>query len=138
MPDDILKLSDTQTLELRRSDSDAVEVLSTWQPSTKPPPLHWHPNQRERFEVLSGELTVRLGDDEPRVLRQGNVLEVPPRMAHQMWNAGPGDVSATWTVTPALRTEEMFRYIDAGLGVVRKVGLLIKFRDVFRLGSPRK
>lgn len=137
MPVDILRLSDSQTLELLRSDAGALTLTSTWEPSTKPPPTHWHPHQRERFEVLGGELTVELGGDEPRILTEGQVLEVPPRTAHRMWNAGPDRVSATWTVTPALRTEEMFRYIDQGLGGLRKVALLLKFRNEFRLGSPR-
>ena len=137
MPDNTLKLSDSQTLEIRRSDAEVLELTSTWQPSTQPPPTHWHPHQDERFEVLTGGLTVELGGEAPRVFREGDVLEVPRGTAHRMWNAGPGTASATWTVTPALRTEEMFRYIDQGLGGLRKVGMLAKFRNEFRLGSPR-
>lgn len=137
MSGDAIKLSASQTLQVRRSAPDFLELISTWEPSAKPPPMHWHPSQRERFEVLAGELTVELAGKPPRVFTKGDVIDVPARTAHRMWNAGTGQVSATWTVTPALRTEEMFRYIDQGLGGLRKLGLLVKFRNEFRIGSPR-
>lgn len=133
---DVIKLSDSQTLRVRRSTPDVLELTSTWEPSVKPPPTHWHPSQRERFEVLAGELTVELAGQPPRVFTEGDVIDVPARTAHRMWNAGQGQVSAIWTVTPTLRTEEMFRYIDQGLDGLRKLALLVKFRNEFRLGSP--
>jgi hypothetical protein len=49
--------------------------------------------------------------DEPTVGLGGKparVIDVPARTAHRTWNAGKGQVSATWTVTPVLRTEEMY------------------------------
>lgn len=136
MSGDVIKLGDSQTLQVRRSTPDVLELTSAWEPSAKPPPMHWHPSQRERFEVLGGELTVELDGESARVFTEGDVIDVPARTAHRMWNAGTSQVSATWTVTPALRTEQMFRYIDQGLGGLRKLGLLVKFRNEFRIGSP--
>jgi quercetin dioxygenase-like cupin family protein len=135
---DNIKLGETQTLRVVRSSTEALELESTWQPGGGTPPhTHWHPHQHEHFEVLVGELTVRLGGEASRVLAAGEAIEVPPRTAHSMWNAGTAPCSATWRVTPARRTEEMFRTIDAGLGPLDKVRLLWTFRHEFRLGSPR-
>ncbi|WP_033392838.1 hypothetical protein [Kibdelosporangium aridum] len=47
------------------------------------------------------------------------MIDVPARTAHRTWNAGKSRVSATWTVTPVLRTEEMFRFIDRASAVAQ-------------------
>lgn len=132
-----IRLSESQTLTVLASTSDRLELESRWTTSPKPPPLHWHPRQSERFEVLEGELTVIVGRDEPRVLRVGDVLDVPPRTAHQMWNAGPAVTRALWTVTPARRTEEMLRFVAGGTGGLRGVRFLATFREEYRMGRPR-
>ncbi len=45
------------------------------------PPLHSHP-QDETFYVLDGEVTVWLGDDEPKLCRQGAVAFAPAGVPH--------------------------------------------------------
>jgi quercetin dioxygenase-like cupin family protein len=45
------------------------------------PPLHSHP-QDETFYVLEGEVTVWLGDDEPRICRRGAVAFAPGGLPH--------------------------------------------------------
>lgn len=67
----------------------------------------------------------------------GETLDVPPRTAHSMWNAGPAPCYASWRVTPPQRTEEMFRTAGSvkGLGRVR---MLWTYRNQYRLGSPRR
>lgn len=137
MPVETIQMTPTQTLEVRSSTPEALELVSTWEPSPKPPPTHWHPRQHEHFEVHSGELTVEVGGEACRVLRTGDVLDIPPRTAHRMWNASTSTTTATWTITPALNTVGMFRYIADGLGGLRKVLLLFKFRGEFRIGRPR-
>ncbi len=130
-----IRLGPRQTLTVRSSTPEALELECEWQPGTAPP-THWHPRQHEHFEVLDGELTVVLAGDE-RVLRAGDALDIPPRTAHCMWNAGPGTCRATWVVTPAQRTEEMFRFMAGGPGPVSKASVLWRFRDELRLGTPR-
>lgn len=132
-----IRLSPSQTVEVVASDPAVLVLGATWQPGGKPPPTHWHPHQAEHFEVLAGELTVRLGDAEPRVYAAGETLDVPPRTAHAMWNAGSTPCRASWRVTPAQRTEDLFRAIErsSGLGMLR---VLWTFRNEFRLGSPRR
>lgn len=135
MTDDI-RMSAAQTIRVVSATADALDVESTWQPGGKKPPTHWHPQQHEHFEVLAGELTARIGDDDPRVFQAGEEIDVPPRTPHSMWNAGSEVARASWRVTPALGTEEMFRYIGRGRSPIRDVWMLLRFRREFRLGKP--
>ncbi len=150
-----IEMSEHQTLAVLRSTPDVLEVEATWTPGGTVPRTHWHPSQTERFEVLEGELTVLAGDA-TRVYAAGESFEVPPRTAHAMWNAGAADCRASWRVTPALGTLEMFRTIDRarrsrarnerateganrdrGLNPLKGVAMLVRFRREFRLGRPR-
>lgn len=137
MATETIRITPPQTLEVRSSTPEALELTSSWEPTPKPPPTHWHPSQREHFEVLSGELTVEVGGEASRVLRTGDTLDIPPRTPHRMWNAGISTTTATWEITPALNTVNLFRSMADGIGGIRKVLLLIKFRNEFRIGRPR-
>lgn len=119
-------------LHINSSTPEALEVESTWTPHGSPPQRHFHPTQDELFEVLEGELTVEVAG-EARVVTAGEHVEVPRDSVHRMWNAGSVPAKATWRVTPARRTEEMFRYIDAGLSPVRTIRMLWTFRKEFRV-----
>jgi quercetin dioxygenase-like cupin family protein len=68
---------------------------------------HVHPNQEERFEVLSGSLTLRL-DGQERMLRQGDVAVIPQGRPHQWWNSGEEEAHLLGEFRPALRTEIFF------------------------------
>jgi quercetin dioxygenase-like cupin family protein len=65
---------------------------------------HVHPNQEERYEVLAGELRVRL-DGRDRVLGPGDRIVVPVGRPHVWWNAGKDEVRFRCEVTPALHFE---------------------------------
>ena len=69
---------------------------------------HVHPNQEERFEVLSGVMALRI-DGEERTLHPGDVAVVPPGRPHTWWNAGSEEVHVRGEVKPALRTELFFQ-----------------------------
>jgi quercetin dioxygenase-like cupin family protein len=68
---------------------------------------HVHPIQTERFEVVDGRMTFRVG---LRKLRAGpgDVVEVPPGVAHSFANAGEDEARLHVEVRPALAMEEMF------------------------------
>ena len=138
-----LKITPTESLEVQHSDADRLTVQVTYAPGGGPPPAHLHPGQDERFEVLAGELHVRL-DGEKRVLRPGDTVDIPRGVVHQMWNPGEEPVRAVWETTPGGRTLDWFRTIDAlhREGRVAKNGmpgplafavLLTEYDDVFRL-----
>jgi mannose-6-phosphate isomerase-like protein (cupin superfamily) len=144
-------LADGQKVTVRtpaaQSGGGLLEFESEWAPVEVRPPAHLHPHQDERFEVLEGELTARVGD-ETRVLGAGEVLEVPRRSVHEMWNAGDVPCCARWQVRPALRTEELFAAMQTarehrrtrGAGTVTPVGaapILREFSDELRPAVPR-
>jgi quercetin dioxygenase-like cupin family protein len=51
------------------------------------PPLHLHRAQRESFEVLHGQVTVRSGGDQ-HTLPPGGRLDLAPGTPHTWWNSG--------------------------------------------------
>ena len=55
-----------------------------------PGPLHIHPRQEERFEVVAGTMRFRLGRERV-VAGPGDVVVVPPGVAHDFANAGDTD-----------------------------------------------
>jgi mannose-6-phosphate isomerase-like protein (cupin superfamily) len=76
-------------------------------------PDHVHRSQEERFEVLSGELGLRL-DGVERIHEPGAVIVAPAGAPHAAWNAGVEDVHVLVDFRPALRTEIAFETL-AGL-----------------------
>jgi quercetin dioxygenase-like cupin family protein len=145
---DTLTLTPTEHITLRAADGDHVEVEAIYGPNGDPPPAHLHPAQDEHFEVLEGELQVRL-DGRERTLGPGETLDIPRGTAHQMWNAGDARARVSWRTAPAGRTESWFRDLDAlhREGRVGKDGMpgplafgvmLTEYRDVFQLAAgPR-
>ncbi len=68
---------------------------------------HVHPNQEERFEVISGTLRLRINGEE-RLLSAGEVAVIAPGQPHVWWNAGEEEVHVLGEFKPALRTELFF------------------------------
>lgn len=84
-----------------------VEVQQTYRPHSPKPPLHLHPQQDERFTVLSGRLHAIVGGVESDV-HPGGVLEIPSGVPHQMWGAADEPTVVVWRTTPALRTDQLY------------------------------
>ena len=103
-----------QRLIFRKTAADTggalLEVESVMPPGGEWPPEHYHPQQDERFEVLSGSLAVRSGDGE-RTFAAGETIEIPRGMPHTMRNAGAGVARLQWETRPALATETFFETI---------------------------
>jgi mannose-6-phosphate isomerase-like protein (cupin superfamily) len=131
---DTYRLREDESVTIRALAPERLELDARWGPGHRPPPKHSHPSQGEHFEVLEGELTVEAGR-ERRVLRVGDEFDVARQTVHRMWNAGDAPARATWTVSPALRTAEMFEAMDGGMNAVRAARILWEFRNEFRLGS---
>ena len=74
---------------------------------------HVHPFQEERFEFRAGSARMRLGR---RVVKVDapHVVEVPPGVAHRVWNAGDEELRAVIEFRPALRTESFFEQLWDG------------------------
>jgi mannose-6-phosphate isomerase-like protein (cupin superfamily) len=140
-----LKITPTESVEVQHADADRLTVQATYAPGGGPPPAHYHPGQDERFEVLAGELHVKIGEQK-KVLGPGDTLDVPRGTVHSMWNQGDEPARVVWETTPGGRTLDWFRTIDAlhREGRVAKNGmpgplafavLLNEYDDVFRLAA---
>jgi quercetin dioxygenase-like cupin family protein len=119
-------------LRLDRVDPDVLEMEASYTGEAGMPPMHLHPSQAERFEILEGSMRAKIGDEE-RVYEAGEVLEVPAGTPHQM--AAEEPTRMRWEVRPALRTAEFFeRLYGDGPGSAREMGegFFAEFDDVFR------
>lgn len=109
---------------------------------------HRHPALTERFEVIEGELTMRLGS-ETRTLYAGDQVTIPPGTAHHYANTSQQDTVFRFDVWPAARFEAMVVTLFA-LGMEGKTDakgapsplqmavILDQYRDVMELvGPPR-
>lgn len=101
-----------QSIIIRETAADTggerLTLESVWAKPMRKPPLHYHPEQEERFHVLEGELAVTVGGLE-RTLRTGDTLTIPAGKPHEMRPAGRRQARASWETRPALRTEQMMR-----------------------------
>jgi quercetin dioxygenase-like cupin family protein len=109
---------------------------------------HRHRECTERFEVLEGELTVRL-EGETRTLTAGEQVTIPAGAAHHYANTSQQDVVFRFDVWPAARFEAMVVTLFA-LGMEGKTDdkgapsplqmavILDEYGDVLELvGPPR-
>lgn len=72
-----------------------------------PGPLHKHPKQEERFEVLRGRMRFRMGRKRIEA-GPGDVVVVPPGVRHDFANIGDETSLVRVEVRPALEMERMF------------------------------
>ena len=111
--------------------------METWYRAGGPPaPPHYHPSQDERFEVLSGAVRCAV-DGEERVLREGDVLEVPRGTPHVFGGDPDEDAHVRWETRPALRTEEFFEKIFPAAGdPARLIEVVREHEAEFRIAEP--
>jgi mannose-6-phosphate isomerase-like protein (cupin superfamily) len=93
------------------TDGALLEMEATYEPRSIEPPVHFHPRQEERFEILEGTMQAEI-DGEPRELRTGDTLSVPAGTPHSMWNASEVAARTRWETRPALRTERFFETVS--------------------------
>ena len=67
---------------------------------------HVHSAIHERFTVLEGKIGYRLGD-QTGVATSGDVLDVPPNVVHDWWNAGDEEARIIVEIRPAARFEQL-------------------------------
>lgn len=107
---------------------------------------HLHPKQVETFEVVEGEVFIRIGDQEVRAV-PGKKHVVPPGVAHRLHNRGERDAKLLSAAEPALRMDEVLETFW-GLATdgktnrfghpspLRAAAVLAEFREDFRLSWP--
>ncbi len=120
---DVFELNDGEKVMVRTASADSdgqlLEVEAEWVPKRHRPLPHFHPSQDEHFEILDGEVSVKLGREQ-RVLRAGDSVDIPRGTIHTFWNSGSTVARAKWEVRPAQRTEFFFETVhrlrEAGHG----------------------
>lgn len=139
-----------QRLVFRRTTAETqgalVEVEAFYQPTSIAPPAHVHPQQEERFTVLSGSIMVRLAGQEQRY-QAGETFCVPAGTAHEMWNESAAETRLLWQTLPALHTEAFFEVMwglaqagktnQAGLPNLLQLAVIMRrYRHEFRAVRP--
>jgi quercetin dioxygenase-like cupin family protein len=93
------------------SDGELLAMEATWTGNGGFPPVHLHPSQAERFEVIEGEMRA-IVDGEERRYGVGEIFGVPAGTPHTMTADEP--TRARWEVRPAMRTAEFFERLYSG------------------------
>ncbi|KQX51357.1 MULTISPECIES: cupin domain-containing protein [unclassified Paenibacillus] len=112
-----------ETGEETNGDYEYIEVLLP--SSSGGPPLHYHMNFKESFEVLGGELKVVEGKKEI-ILRKGDTLTVPKGTHHTFLNASnENEVTFRVKIEPAHNFEKSMRILYGliGEGKANEVGM---------------
>jgi len=122
------------------TDGAYVEGVSAFPPTLAETPLHEHPHQEERLQVVFGTLYVRM-DGKQHLLGPGGSLVIPPGAAHEIANAGAETAEVVWQFVPALRTDAFLRTAldapqPARVGrlqrVLKRLRVAAEFSDEYR------
>jgi len=143
----VTNISNKQTIEFittaNNSNGMLLEMISTWQPGTVKPPIHYHPFQKEYFTVLDGELTVNIAGT-VRTYKANESFEIEKAVVHSMWNASGSSTKAVWKVMPALQTEyllesgaQLSQNKNPFTKVLKTLLLLIRYRKEFRIATGK-
>ncbi len=89
------------------TDGELLEFELELSPDGHVPGAHVHPEQEERFHVLEGTMTFRLGLKKI-VAQAGDTVIVPRGRVHKFANGGDTPARARVEVVPALDMEQLF------------------------------
>jgi quercetin dioxygenase-like cupin family protein len=88
------------------TNGEAVVIECFVKPNGAVAKAHVHPSQDERFEVLKGELVLKL-DGKELPAGPGDRILVPAGSTHQFWNAGDEEAHFVCEIRPALKFEQL-------------------------------
>jgi mannose-6-phosphate isomerase-like protein (cupin superfamily) len=90
------------------TNGELFEVEFLVEPGDWTAPDHIHLRQEEHFEIISGELRLRV-DGSEEILTPGSTRMLPPRTSHNLRNDGPDEARLLLQLRPALRIEGYLR-----------------------------
>jgi quercetin dioxygenase-like cupin family protein len=108
---------------------------------------HIHPHQEERFQITSGDITVRIRGKERRY-GAGEHITIPAGMPHAWWNSGDDELRVLLEFRPAGRFAEFITtfFALARAGTTNQRGIptnlfqlavtFAEYRDVIRATRP--
>jgi quercetin dioxygenase-like cupin family protein len=103
--------ADGYVLRLISITPELLEMEAVYGGTGQMPPLHFHPSQAERFEVIEGTVRTVIDGVEGHHAA-GEFFDVPAGTVHQM--AADPPARMRWQVRPALRTAEFFEALYSG------------------------
>jgi mannose-6-phosphate isomerase-like protein (cupin superfamily) len=109
----------------------ATVVELVLEPNGYRPPLHAHPRQRQRVEILAGSAGVQEGRRRA-VVGAGTRLTFAPRTPHRIWNAGEEPLELVVETTPSLRLEPLLLALCADRGRLRRAAVAAAYLDTIR------
>ena len=111
----VLVHSSGERIEFVRDDAESLEWIASWPPGWRRSGAHAHPRMAERWELLEGGASVRIGR-ETFVLTLGQVVEAPAGVEHLVWNHTDAPARVRVEMKPPYRwrefTERYFRGDD--------------------------
>jgi mannose-6-phosphate isomerase-like protein (cupin superfamily) len=121
------RLTFRETARDTRGEYTRFEALIA--PGGQLPSGHLHPNQSERFEFLSGSLTMKIAGRKLQT-KPGEVVVVEPGTPHNFWNKTDEPVRMLVEVRPALEIESLLEtmYGLASDGKTNRWGMPNPFR----------
>jgi mannose-6-phosphate isomerase-like protein (cupin superfamily) len=81
--------------------NEVFRFSETGRPGAPPPPLHVHPYQEERFEIIRGTVTFRMAADQI-TCRSGQGVSVPVGVPHTFHNDGADEFEMIGEYRPGL------------------------------------
>lgn len=128
-PETIINPLTSEQVTFIRGSSDAQHASTVVEirlaPRAKGPPLHYHSSVTERFEVVEGELIVRLGAQTIR-LQPGQQVTAAVDQVHTFWSESDMPVIFRGTIEPGSPDVEHCFRISFGLardGLCRQSGI---------------
>lgn len=127
-------------------DDDLLRIETRNPPGDASEPLHVHPLQETRAEMVSGSLCFVVEGREHRI-GPGESITIPAGARHRFFNDGDTEAVAIQEARPALRLAEFFEtyFAMAGRGeldehgspsLLRSAVLGPRFADEIRIASP--
>ncbi len=81
-------------------------IVQCWVEPEGALPAHFHPRQEERWSVLEGTVSFRLGDEERVIGPADGEIVVPPGTVHGVTSTSKSDAHLRCLAVPALRLQE--------------------------------
>jgi mannose-6-phosphate isomerase-like protein (cupin superfamily) len=120
------------------------EGFLSLEPFEKGPPEHIHTKQTEYFEVLLGELSIKL-EAKIFVLKEGEKIQIEKGQAHTYFNDTNEKVEARFTYEPALNIQWMLDTLESNdkknggdwnrIPIFETGYILFNLRDEYRLAK---
>lgn len=129
------------------TNGELLQIECVSPPHGAPEPMHIHPQQHHRFEVLDGVLRFEVDGKQTDVRALDPAFLIPPGVAHRFGNPGEADARYLQEFRPALHIDRFFRTLFAlardgkldangSPGLLQVAVLVPEHADEIRLVSP--